>query len=340
MNFIKILFIVFLLITYSFSVISVYNKKDLEKENIGYNNSVELPTWNIGNYWKYNMDFEFIVRSNGFKKFSVVATINNMNAQLTNIINYEDSEVYVLLLDGDVSGKVFILGEIDLADIYADLDGVAYISTSTLGIKYFDFDVKGKVDLVSQRDIDFDMIMDFQPEFNFFDFPINVKEDPWDVHIDEASLSANVLVDLPGPFDFKDSYSSSMVFNDNMSINRTETINVPAGVFDTIVLDGSWGYFSNLYYSDSVGYLAKIVEKLYWPENEGQIESVFNLELIETNFNGDNIPPDKPEQPYGQTDGIIEKEYQYTTKTTDSENEKIYYFFDWGDETEIGRAHV
>ncbi len=336
MKLVKILFVVVLLLTCSSSVVSIYNKKNLETNDVGYDTSAELPTWNKGNYWKYDMDFGFIVRNNGFKEFSVVASINNMNARVTNTINYEDDEVYVLLLDGDISGKIFILGEIDLADIDADLDGVAYISTSTLGIKYFNFDVEGKVNLVGWRDIDFDMVMNFVPEFNFFDFPINVKEDPWEVYIDEASLSADVYVDLPGPFDFRDSYSSSMVFNDNMSINRTETIDIPAGIFETIVIDGSWGYYSNLYYSDCVGYLAKIVERLYWPENEGQIESIFNLELIETNFDGGNIPPNKPDRPYGQTDGIAEEEYQYRSETTDPENEKIYYLFDWGDGTDSG----
>jgi hypothetical protein len=44
-----------------------------------------------------------------------------------------------------------------------------------------------------------------------------------------------------------------------------------------------------------------------------------------------NNPPTKPSQPDGTTNGILGQEYTYTTSTTDSEGDVVYYLWDWGD---------
>jgi hypothetical protein len=41
--------------------------------------------------------------------------------------------------------------------------------------------------------------------------------------------------------------------------------------------------------------------------------------------------PAKPAAPTGETSGKINVEYTYTTSTTDPDNDKLYYLFDWGD---------
>jgi len=46
-----------------------------------------------------------------------------------------------------------------------------------------------------------------------------------------------------------------------------------------------------------------------------------------------NSPPYKPEKPKGSTQGKVNQKYNYSTKTTDSDNDEIYYIWDWGDET-------
>ena len=45
------------------------------------------------------------------------------------------------------------------------------------------------------------------------------------------------------------------------------------------------------------------------------------------------IPPEKPEQPEGPTEGIVGVKYPFTTCTTDPEGEQVYYLWDWGDDT-------
>lgn len=46
--------------------------------------------------------------------------------------------------------------------------------------------------------------------------------------------------------------------------------------------------------------------------------------------------PKKPHKPNGPTNGNIHMEYTYTTNTSDSQNNLIYYWFDWGDATNSG----
>jgi hypothetical protein len=46
-----------------------------------------------------------------------------------------------------------------------------------------------------------------------------------------------------------------------------------------------------------------------------------------------NLPPNKPNQPTGQVNGTMKKEYSYTTSTTDPNGDEVYYQWDWGDGT-------
>jgi hypothetical protein len=47
---------------------------------------------------------------------------------------------------------------------------------------------------------------------------------------------------------------------------------------------------------------------------------------------GDSIEPDKPDTPSGPTSGKKNKEYTFSTSTTDPDEDDIYYRFSWGDE--------
>ena len=46
---------------------------------------------------------------------------------------------------------------------------------------------------------------------------------------------------------------------------------------------------------------------------------------------GDSQAPAKPETPDGDASGRTNQEYVYTASTTDSDGDKLYYLFDWGD---------
>jgi hypothetical protein len=44
-------------------------------------------------------------------------------------------------------------------------------------------------------------------------------------------------------------------------------------------------------------------------------------------------PPNRPDQPSGETNGYQNTQYSYTSKTTDPDGDQIYYMWDWGDGT-------
>ena len=49
-----------------------------------------------------------------------------------------------------------------------------------------------------------------------------------------------------------------------------------------------------------------------------------------------NRPPNKPSIPDGSTSGKSGTEYTYTSSTTDIDFDQVFYFFDWGDNTDSG----
>jgi len=48
---------------------------------------------------------------------------------------------------------------------------------------------------------------------------------------------------------------------------------------------------------------------------------------------GDNIPPEKPEKPVGEEIGIPNVNYEFNTRSSDPNNDQIYYLFDFQDGT-------
>ena len=53
-------------------------------------------------------------------------------------------------------------------------------------------------------------------------------------------------------------------------------------------------------------------------------------------FESSNHPPDKPIAPIGPIKGTIWKKCSYQSQTTDPEEDKVEYLFDWGDGTDSG----
>ena len=69
-SFISVIFILFILLSNLFVCASTLNK---EQNNINSNflEQADIPSWVIGNFWKYQMDFVFTAKEQGSVKFSV-----------------------------------------------------------------------------------------------------------------------------------------------------------------------------------------------------------------------------------------------------------------------------
>lgn len=327
------------IITFSILISSIISTTALQIKttNVDTNNldGSYLPIWNIGNYWKYNMDMLFIYNNDDGKKvLKIDAEITNMYANLTELIIINNEEIYKLKLDGKITGTVDFLFLEDVAQLRGQFGGYAYIAKDTLGIKEFEFNVDGEVFTgIRWRELKYDMNMNFIPSFNFFEFPIKSDDEPWDMYIEEANLTASVFIDVLGGKYME--FSNSTAFNDIISLDRIETIILPnAGTFETFVLSGTWGDPSYLWYAPEAGYLIKVDETLDW--DNGSIISNFYLELSETNYEQGNNPPNKPSTPTGDDVGQTNQELTYTSLSIDPEENQIYYLFDWGDNKNSG----
>jgi hypothetical protein len=299
---------------------------------------INVPTWNVGNSWTYNMDWGFReLDDNGGTTLSVDGNIPRMCARVEGITTINNEDAYVLSLDGYLTGKVKLLNFFDIGNLNnVQFSGTAYINVNKLAPQKFYFEVNGDVGLpLGSASFYFTMEMNFNPSFDFINFPIYQDEANWELDVD-ASLSAHVKIVLLGVINYENDYNPpNMDFDDTISMKGVKSIEVGAGTFEAVELGGIYGDPSELYYAPDVGFLAKVLEDLLWGEN---IIATFNLDLIETNYIVGNNPPLSPDEPSGPNEGLVNTMYSYKTRTTDPEGDDVYYWFDWGDGSNSGWA--
>jgi photosystem II stability/assembly factor-like uncharacterized protein len=68
-------------------------------------------------------------------------------------------------------------------------------------------------------------------------------------------------------------------------------------------------------------------------ENTGFISGNSGTILHTTSGGWSNRPPEIPTIPSGPTEGVTNTNYEFTTSTTDPDEDDVYYQFDWGDGT-------
>jgi len=293
---------------------------EIKKDNVNLQSTdiAELPEWSTGNYWKYNMNFVF-----KYGVFSIDATVNNMLVKVIYVDEIKNE--YVLNINaGGISGTISISDWFQIGDLEGDyLNGNVHIEKSTLAIKDFTFESSGTVTVLGvPLGFNFLITMTFNHSFNFFGFPIDSSEGKWAVNTN-ASLYVEANV---GPKKY--SQVSESYFRDNLSFIKIENI----GLFKSFLISGELGYRSKLWYSPDAGYLVKVDEGINWLG----MDSVYNLDLVETNYDVGNHPPNTPDTPSGPNKGLINNMYSYITRTTDREGDDVYYWFDWGDGSNSG----
>lgn len=69
---------------------------------------------------------------------------------------------------------------------------------------------------------------------------------------------------------------------------------------------------------------------------QGDVQRVFNYVRLVRDGLTDNQAPERPSRPNGPSSGEVGTEYTYTSSTTDHDGDRIYYWFDWGDNTNSG----
>jgi len=328
-NFKKILSIllILLVVLINFSCVGMKNSVKIHSTE-----PAELPVWINGNEWIYDMKFNFKTSI-----FEVNADISELSAKVDGTEMLNGKEQYKLEIDSDtnsLTGTVKI-AFLDGPEIKGRMTGNAYIEKATLGMTKFDFRVDGEVKYLGKwHDLVFVMVMTFTPCFDFFDFTIDPSEEPWNIHIDEARIDASVDIDIRDGKTIHKETSESDSFDDEITLKDIKDVNYGGdiGECQTFVLGGDWGLTSDLYYVPELGFLAQVKETL----DINGVVAYFDLNLLETNYNSENKPPNQPVITSGVHEGDEEEEYSFTAVSTDDDGDQIDYFFDWGDGTNSG----
>lgn len=100
---------------------------------------------------------------------------------------------------------------------------------------------------------------------------------------------------------------------------------------DIYVLEGTEVFLSVTMFVDKLDASAAGVET----NANGQVSLNGELKKIKVNVPC-NSPPNKPSKPSGPTFCRVGNSYPYTSIATDSDDDNIYYLFDWGDGTNSG----
>ncbi|MCX6667348.1 MAG: PKD domain-containing protein [Euryarchaeota archaeon] len=260
---------------------------NVSSTNAGNNNQTcnfsdvaELPEWSIGNFWVYDMNFNFKYSNT----FTIQGAIKNMKLVVVDID--EVANEYTLNITGkiDASLNIFI---IPAGKYNADVTGLAHINISTLAIKDFVFLCSGTFSLFQTN---VNVSMTFTPPFDFFGFPIQSDEEPWNADT-YGRITGHIKVDSIYEKDFG---AEGPFQNETVSFVRREDVTVPGGSYDSFLISGSTGPShggeSNLWYSPDAGYLVKVRETIYdW---QG-IDATLDMPLKATNYNPGNRPPKK-----------------------------------------------
>ena len=119
---------------------------------------------------------------------------------------------------------------------------------------------------------------------------------------------------------------SKEVPNDFVALGISGASRLPNG--NTLICNGPNGYFFEVTpEKDTVWDYTNPYPNLI-------LNAVFKIQRYSEDYPGlDNLDfnPEKPETPYGPTSGVYGIEYTFYSSTTDPQEDKIFYWFNWGD---------
>jgi hypothetical protein len=298
--------------TVSRSINSQISGKKLQNDY--YANETDLPIWKVGDSWIY--DIELISSPNSIVFFN--GKIKNLMFRVSDDLD----ESYKLEFEGEVTGEMTInVEDIPVSGSLKDaiITGNAVFEKSIIGIKNLFFQFNGKLVVVFiPIPLNVDLTLAFEPIYNSLNFPLYIGKQ-WNIPFSVADGTAYISI-------LKDSI---MVFasagGGTAECISIENISVKAGTYETYKINTDLD-ISEIYYAPSAGNIIKAVG------STNDFDEI-SIELTATTYEEPGAP-NIPSIPSGPKKGKPDTEYTYSTSTTDSEGDQIYYWFEWGDGTD------
>lgn len=302
-RFIKTEFI--LIIAFLFIVASVIPSA-LTTMNNSTIDSCDIPTWYMGDEWVYDADPVTYNSDNG----SFNGKIENLKREVSSIITIAHGDDQVEVYEVDITGE--IQGQMSWGIISGDLegtvDGVSYIRVSDLAEVNTEIYSTGivKVLFVSWP---FEMtnINLFFPPLELYDFPLKVN-DEWEISCDISSSGSFEIIGL-----MEEEFSDTEHYEENMKCVKKETVNVPAGDFESYKITFS---SDEMWYSSEVGNIVKS------EVNHDDRDYTFNMDLSLKSFTRGNQPIEVTEY-IDSSEAIIDQEINISGKAVYSNGDPI-----------------
>ncbi len=286
------------LIVYPAIDAEVFKIKTEEKCSI--DDGADVPTWEIGNYWIYDIDILYEAMG-----ATAEVTFKNIRFEVTNV----GSEDYTLDVDGDVIGSVSLAGIIEGNLKNTDIEGKAFVRKSDLAMeRLFDVRIEGEIErqlVTNSFWADLEMKQNVTPVISTYDFPININE-TWSVPITTFWLYLKAEADLAIPYEVF--YDFPLYIEEHtVTCVGKETVTVPAGTYiDAFHVFGTGSQYE-FWYAPTAGNVIKAAykdirawynESLYWDINE------LDVKLLDTNFKPFSNPPYPPSDPNPPNESI------------------------------------
>ena len=294
----------------------------------GVQNDAELPIWNVGDSWIYNIDF----KGNHGSDINFDISISNLKFEVVNVLG----DKYLLnynVNSGDINGNIFV--DLDILSVSGELkvtslEGWVKVNKTDLNILNGIIDINGYIDQIVDVHFISHIWMAYYnnelDETNFFTikFPLNVG-DEWSnpftylgFYLEESNIAEN---------------KSIVLGLNETNFKCTEWTVVKVNDVDYDVLEISRDSSQNRYWF-SLG-AGNIVKVDYDNLDLGLDRELtrFDMELVSTNYNAPTNPPNIPSRPSGPISMDVSETGSYSTGTTDPDGDIIRYIFDWGDGT-------
>lgn len=313
----------------SININGKYNENNLYHCTSFNDYDAELPIWNIGDKWIYNIDVDGGFESDVYFDLS----IKNMKLE---VINVQDDR-YILDLSvpkGDLYGNVNVNLEIINIQgslINTEITGSLNISNQNLEIIDAEGVINGFIDKIVDIPININFNIYFKnstlniTKFKSLNFPFDIG-DTW--HIPFTYSFVNFLVNL-----LPNQQNIPLQADEHEFIClKWETISIDDNDYDVLNISGNLGSQQNIWYSVSSGNIIKTNFKNIYI-GYGYILNNFKMELISTNYHITSNPPDIPITISGPDTLLVGIKGEFETSTIDSDGDKIKYVFDWDDGT-------
>jgi len=309
----------------------IYNS-NIDSSLNTFDSSIEKPIWKVGDKWEYYFSFNVNMNEDGTNA-EIDISINRIDL----LIVEETEDYYNLTLNGDINGD-FSFKTTGFPRINGGLQNSVMngylITDKDFSIKNASLYIDGtlKVSIVPVT-IDIDLKVTCNPPITLIDFPLYVGKNwvtnPSWVHI-FGLINLPGLKNIPGiPEDVPDVFpiEENTRYNES-EVSCTDLINISVpgiGKYESYKIES---VNKTNYYSPVLGNFLEVVS----PPND---YSTVEFNLRSTNY---VVPgaPNIPSKPEGVNKGKPGTAFEYSTTTSDNENDDIYYLFDWGDDSNSG----